>query len=374
VVLVSGWSSAWSLGPDDPRYVFATFHNGTQTKLYITSSFDGRRFNPLTGGPVYTSPGTDRLRDPSIVRLPDAWYVCHTAGSRLGNAPYFTILRSTDLVNWTKITDVSMAAVPGTQYTWAPEWVVEEDGSVHILVSVSPLITREHRIYEIHPSVPGQWTTWSDPVELTGTAFPAFTHPPGSTTYVGYYDPYVVKRNGVYHLFYFDVSTGCIHCATAASLTGPYTVLKSGNWLGIGTFKEGGTMLHLGGSRWRFYFANAITSTMYFTESANDWATWTPPALLQSDVVFNHGTVVFNPALPAFKASVETVGASQRRIRFPGVNKNGYQIETSPDLQTWSAYGPVLQGTGGEVAVDHDTGGAERLFYRVQWLPFHVPQ
>ncbi|MDX6767774.1 MAG: hypothetical protein SFU85_13405 [Candidatus Methylacidiphilales bacterium] len=368
-----GMTRAWSLDATTPRYYFATFSNSAQTQLYLASSFDGRRFDPLTGGPVFTTTSPETLRDPSIIKLPDAWYVCHTAGSNLGNAAYFTILRSTDLVNWTKVIDVSTAGIPNTNYTWAPEWFRDDDGSLHILFSVSPLITREHRLYEIHPTSSGQWSSWSAPTELTGSAFPSFTHPPGSTTFVGYYDAYVVKRGGEYHLFYFDVSTSCIQWAKSNALTGPYAVVRGGNWQGIGAYKEGGTMVHLGGTNWRFYFADAIYSRMSYVESTNDWANWNAPVLMDSPVVFNHGTVVFNPSLPELKPSLEILPGLQVRLRFPGVNKNGYQVESSPDLVTWTSLGSVIQGAGAEVLTDHDPAGAGRLFYRVKWLPFHLP-
>lgn len=370
---LTGVSTLVALDSSTPRYYFATFRNDQQTKLYLTSSFDGRSFTTMTGSAVYTSPLPETLRDPSIIKLADGYYVCHTTGTNLGNAPYFSILKSTDLVNWIKVTDVSMASIPNTNYTWAPEWYQDEDGSVHILVSVSPLITREHRLYEIHPTVSGSWTAWSAPVELTGTAFPAFSHPAGSIAWVGYYDAYVVKRSGEYYLFYFDVSTSFIHCAKAPSLTGPYTAIKTGNWQGIGYYKEGGTMIHLGGSSWRFYFANAITSTMYFTESADNWVTWTAQQALGSSAVFNHGTVIFNTSLPAFEGRVTAESGGVMRTSFPAINKNGYRVQWSNDLITWNTIGADIQGTGGWMSRDHSPGSSPKTFYRVKWLPFHVP-
>jgi hypothetical protein len=365
---------AWGLDATTPRYIFSTFRNADKTKLYITTSFDGRRFDILSGAHVYSPPAPGQVRDPSLIRLQDAWYVCHTAGSKLGNVPYFSILRSVDLVNWVKVTDVSTASVPNTNYTWAPEWFRDDDGSVHIIVGMSAWPSREFVMYEMHPTN-AELTQWSAPEPLTGTAFPSFTHQPDPTLpqYVGAYDGHIIKRGDEYHITYFDVATSSILAAKALSLLGPYSIYKSGNWQGIGTYKEGGTMIPLGGANWRYYYADVYTSTMYSIESQNDWATWSAPALLDSDFVFNHGTVVFNPDLPALRPTIAPLSGGRMRLGFPGVNRNGYRLETSPDLLVWTAEGAVIQGVGGEEAVDHDPLGADKLFYRIRWLPFHVP-
>lgn len=378
-LLVAGWVGAfggvaWALDATTPRFLFSTFRNADKTKLYIATSFDGRRFDILGGSHVYTAPAPEQIRDPSLIRLEDAWYVCHTAGTKLGNAPYFSVLRSVDLVNWVKVADVSTASVPNTNYTWAPEWFRDEDGSVHVIVGMSPWQSREFVMYEMHPTQTAM-TEWSVPQRLTGAAFPEFAHQPDplQPQWVGDYDAHIIKRGGEYHITYFDVETSYIHAAKAPTLLGPYTPYKTGDWLGIGNAKEGGTMVSLEGANWRFYYANAITSTMYYVESADDWATWTPPALLNSDLVFNHGTVIFNPDLPGFRTSIEPLLSGRMRLRFPGVNKNGYRLETSPDLLVWTPEGGVIQGAGGEAVVEHEPGGAGRWFYRVLWLPFHVP-
>lgn len=365
--------TACALDPTTPRFIFSTFRGSTQQELYMATSFDGRRFEILTGAPVYTSPAGDRLRDPSIIKLGDAWYVCHTAGPSLGNVAYFRILRSVDLVNWTKVTDVSTASVPNTNYTWAPEWFQDDDGSVHIIVGMSPYKSREFVMYEMHPTN-ADMTSWSEPQKLAGPAFPTFIHQPNPSLpqYVGAYDAHIIKRAGEYYITYFDVPTSLMLAAKASALLGPYTLHKTGNWLGIGTYKEGGTMVPLGGTNWRFYYANAITSTMYYVESQNDWATWSAPTLLDSDVVFNHGTVVFNPDLPELRPSISPLTGGQMRLRFPGVNRNGYQLEISSDLLGWTPEGGVIQGSGAEELVDHDPQGLEKLFYRIRWLPFHV--
>lgn len=188
-------------GSDGTRYVFATFPD-TDWKLYVGTSEDGVNFSSAQPGPVY-SPPSGSLRDPSIIKYGEWYYVCHTAGN-FGAVSYFSVAKSRDLQSWTKVKDVSMAAAADSegnpvQYTWAPEFFVDDDGSVHVFVSVTSFpgvdMSRGHRIHEIHPldqeNLAGEWSV---PQPVTGTAFPEFSY---LTIPSGAYDPYVFRFNGL---------------------------------------------------------------------------------------------------------------------------------------------------------------------------------
>lgn len=368
--------------PDTPRFILSTFRNAAQTKLYIATSFDGRNYAPVTGQPVYTVTDGTGLRDPSIIRHRGVWYICYTAGpvGGLGFADYFRIIASSDLLNWSHVKDVSMAAVAHTRYTWAPEWFVEEDGTIHVLVSVSHWPTNEHELYEIHPMDAADMAgEWSEPVRLHGPAFPEFTRtftPEGTqqnAQRVGAYDAYVLKIGALYHLWYFNRPTSSLSHATAPSLTGPYTSTVTSNLYGTGSWKEGQTMMPLGGRAWRFTYADAITSTLYYVESADDWATWTLPQKLGSpeEKVFNHGTVIYNPHVPDFRARAGAGAHEGMSISFPTLKFNRYQVQWSEDLVQWydEAVG-TIEGNGETVQILRPYAGHDRRFYRVQWLPF----
>ncbi len=192
-------AAADTYDPDTPRFLMSTFRNADQTKLYIAESFDGRAYRPVGGAHVYQTTDGTLIRDPSMMRHKGFWYVCHTSGplGGLGRADYFRVLRSPDLVNWTHLKDVSMAAVPNTRHTWAPEWFLDDDGSVHVVMSVSYWWTNEHVLYEIHPVDPDDLAgEWSEPVRLHGPAFPEFVPNLVTPQLVGVYDPYVLKKNG----------------------------------------------------------------------------------------------------------------------------------------------------------------------------------
>lgn len=364
---------------DTPRFLLSTFRNAEQDKLYLTASFDGREYSPLTGSYVYEETDGNQIRDPSIIRYRGMWYICHTSGTELGNASYFRILSSEDLVNWTHIKDVSMEAVPNTHYTWAPEWYLEDDGSLHVFVSVSRWPTQEHVFHEIHPVDPNDLAgEWSAPARLTGPAFPDFepltdeNGVPINGRRVGTYDAYVIKRQGVYHIWYFNRSTSSLAHATAPALLGPYTADVTSNLYGTGVWKEGQTMTHLGGTSWRFTYANATTSRLWYVESSNDWATWTAPAPLGSPdgMIFNHGTVVSNPSVPRFQTEIVGTSADQLQMVFPSLKQNGYRLQWSENLIDWNDEGDVIEGDGSPIEIELSLGSEQRMFYRMKWLPF----
>ena len=368
--------------PDTPRFVLSTFRNADQTKLYIATSFDGRNYEPVTGQSVYTVTDGTGLRDPSIIRHRGIWYICYTSGpfGGLGRADYFRIISSPDLLSWTHVKDVSMASVPHTRYTWAPEWFVDEDESLHVLVSVSHWPTNEHEIYEIHPlQSENLGGDWSLPIRLHGQAFPEFvrTFSPlvtqNDAQRIGAYDAYVMRIGGVYHLWYFNRSTSSLAHATAPTLTGPYTPTATRNLYGTGSWKEGQTMTHLGGSAWRFTYADAISSTLFYVESADDWLTWTAPQMLRtsSGYVFNHGTVTYNPYLPRFEARAGGVVQGELSISFPTLKFNRYQVQWSADLVNWQdETSGAIEGNGEPARISRSFEVGHRRFYRVQWLPF----
>ena len=227
------------------QFLLSTFNNGEQ-KLRILHSTNAAEFRGHEQGTVYTPPPGNNLRDPSVIHYHGRYYLCHTAGI-LGGVDFFSILVSDDLLEWTHLTDVSMAALGDVHWTWAPEWFLDDDGSLHVLVSASQTerITVKHTIYELHPLTADDLTQWSDPEPVTGPlAFPPWTE---DDLFVGTYDPYVVKRNGTYWMFFFNVRSSCIELAFSTNgLTGPYDPSRTNNWQGIGLYKEGPTVMFSG--------------------------------------------------------------------------------------------------------------------------------
>jgi hypothetical protein len=252
-----------------------------QEKLYLWQSNDGIDWKLLNGGPSYSAPEYV-IRDPSIFKHTDGkYYICYTnnnispqnfTGTRFG------VASSPDLVVWTHVCWVDFGSV---SYVWAPEWFIDTDGSVHIFVAV------DYIIKEVHPTN-STFTAWSSPVTITGTNFPQKM-----------IDPFIIYRDGTYYLWYVNDhgvagADSTIEYASSSSLTSGYTVIESGDWAGWGHPREGESLVHLGGSNWRIYLQTQL-GAMYWSESYDNWQTWTGKVLLtddQPDLVIGHGTVI----------------------------------------------------------------------------------
>ncbi len=354
------------------RYLLATFKNDEQ-KLRLLVSTNAAQFTGYNEGTVYTPPPGNNLRDPSLVHYRGRYYACHTAGN-FGAANYFSVLVSDDLRTWTHLADVSMASIGNVRWTWAPEWFLDDDGSLHIMVSASTTeqITIKHKIYEVHPNAPDDLTQWSSPVEVSGpAAFPPWTE---SDTWVGTYDPYVVKRGGNYWMFFFNVRSSCIELARSTNaLTGPYEPSRTGNWQGIGTYKEGPTVIYLGGGRWRMIYADAIYSFLNYTDSTNNWATWSPPQPISlpdtpTNSTVNHGTVIIPPGGLELETTLRAQSAGVLSLGFRATSGDFYRLWGSSNLLSWNPdalFGPT---TDGPVSQQIETG-ASKQFWRLERLP-----
>jgi len=354
------------------RFILATFNNAEQ-QLRVLHSTDAALFEGYSRGISYTPPAGNSLRDPSIIYFKGRYLLCHTAGN-FGAVNYFSVLTSTDAKTWSHLIDVSMASIGNVRWTWAPEWFLDNDGSLHVLVSASTTeqITIKHTIYELHPLDANDLTRWSDPVPVTGpSAFPPWT---ASDTWVGTYDPYVVKRGNAYWMFFFNVRSSTIELARSTnSLTGPYESQKTGNWQGIGTYKEGPSVLYLGGGRWRMVFADAINSFLSYADSTNNWQTWSPPekvivAGAPTNFTINHGTLLVPPGGLELAASLSSRAGGGFDLHFDSTFGDFYRISTSTNLDQWipeRLVGPTEQGR--ELQQLEATNSSKR-FWRIERL------
>lgn len=262
-------------------YVFTTFKGdaAADQKLWVYASNSPTGFSLVSntgfGGP------TGVLRDPSLMKHTDGkYYIAYTVQSWTTSSTYFAIASSSDLVNWTNITTVD-AGVPGTAYTWAPEWYVE-GGTVRLIVSLGPS-DFNFKPY-LYTATSSDLTTWSGPVDMgIGT---------------NHIDTFVVKFDGTYHAFAKNESTKFIERATAPSLTGPWTWVGTGNWSGWGSGYEAPALLQQDDGTWRIYI-DKYTAGGIWTATSADLNTWTGLSLVGA---FRHGTVLKDASYtgPAF--------------------------------------------------------------------------
>lgn len=247
--------------------------------------------------------GYETPRDGSLLKYGDYWYIVYT-----GNPSATPIYRSAGPYDpWVLYANIDWTAISGVQATWAPEFFVDDDGSVHVVVALDtgPIpYGMNHRIYEVHNVNPGDLSSWSTPQLLTSNG-PSTSFNQLSVCI----DPCLRKYNGVYYC-YFTNNNGAIFYVTSTSLLGPYdnAVYVSGNYFGSEPYSEAPCVLYEGGTTWKLYFdrtfyGDALDPGQTRVETSTDnLVTWsggasatyltvngvTPPTL-------KHGTVIIVP-------------------------------------------------------------------------------
>lgn len=239
------------------RYTMTAFTNRSQTDMWVFESTDATNFSlvapaayrPPQADPVATPAAavTDKkglCRDPNIFRHTDgAYYLTYTTawdGDAIGFA------RSVDRANWTFLYEYTF---PGAEHAWAPEWFVDTEGTVHVVVSIHDgTAFRPHLMTATDQSLSAQ--QWTAPTPL-----PGFTP---ETDTLGYIDTTIVFAQGRYHAFVKNESTKNIEVAVAEDPVGPYRFERTGNWAqwggtGAGEPREGQCVVPLPDGRWRIY-------------------------------------------------------------------------------------------------------------------------
>ncbi len=281
-------------GLGSANYILTTF-NGTLNQLEI-------QFSPDMVNWCYTQIQTGiTLRDPRIFKYATDgnFYIAATDAS--GNSTDWDLLSSSNGVDWGPTTLISMSSIPGTA-VWAPSWVVDTDGTVHIFVAVQ--VSSVFHTYEMHPMTSDLKGAWSPPVAVSVT---------GGTTN-GEYDPFItciadgyvpctsITSGNTYALWFTDNNGFHADYATSSALLGPYTIVGIGNWDGfqIGGAWEGQYLMYNPNtSLWRRWiddnqnnaFEGAFTNgQLVYTDSA-DWATWSPITWLATGAQAKHGAI-----------------------------------------------------------------------------------
>lgn len=261
-----------------PRFVFSTFKSDAvaDEKLFTYESTDGLNFK-LISATGYSGPSPGTLRDPSIIRYVDGkYYVAHTnpqGAGCCGKEDHFSIASSTDLVHWTEHTRV-LGGIPNLAHVWAPEWFVE--GSTVNVIANMDTGAGDFEQY-LFTARDASLTSWSGPVRMNI-----------ATNHI---DTYVMKLGTTYHAFVKSEATRFLEHATAAKLTGPWTLIGKDDWAGWGSGMEGPSIVKLDDGTWRV-FLDPQQSTFFYSDS-KDLMTWTKPVALPGvAAVVRHGTVI----------------------------------------------------------------------------------
>ncbi len=308
---IAGGTSAADTPPDgSPLYLMSGYkdYRGTnnprsEQKLRLWVSRDAQTWRPLTADWVYEDPHGatgGNVRDPSIVWRGGAWWIAYTNDQVNGvNTPQWSLARSVDLLHWTWVADISTASVAGALNNWAPEFFVDSDGSLHVLVSInSKTGVDRFQIYETHPTDAAGLTAWSPPIRVSGDGIPANA-----------IDPFVLKQDGTYFLFWKDDTHLNLGVSASTSLTGPYQSVNP-HITADGTNCEGPNVIPLSQGVWRLICDQRRSQGLRFADGSDGFAAWTSLARVTADPqgIWNHGTAI-RVTDPAARASLEAAMA-----------------------------------------------------------------
>lgn len=257
---------------------------GNDCRLQMMRGVDGINWYAVPGWTynVFT-------RDPNLVRLPQGspavnkYFVCYTKG---GTSNAIGLAESNGVGQaFTFVQNIDCTAVTGIVACYAPTWFIDDDLSIHIVVAIATVpfgpTSGNFQIYELHPTNPADLSAaWSNPLLLTSISI-------GGVASI--IDPFMVKKKGTYYLWFRSVNIAAnsendICYASASSLTGTYTVVKSGDWAGWGNYKEAPILMERLDGSWVIYFDDfensAITGQINYSISTDDWATWSARQVL----------------------------------------------------------------------------------------------
>ncbi|MEU9734527.1 glycoside hydrolase family 43 protein [Streptomyces sp. NPDC048002] len=260
------------------RYTIVPFPHSDDGTVNVYQSDDATDFRLLRSS-AYTPPA-GRIRDASVIRHTDGYYyVTYTTRTWQDTSTTIGFARSADRVNWTFLYDHPVP-IANLSRAWAPEFFVDTDGSVNVVVSCSTTDNEWIFTPYLLRATNSALTAWTAPVVLSGIG-------------ANHIDTFLVRIGSTYHAFTKNETTKYIEYGTAPSLTGPYTLTRTGNWAGWGSYREGPALIQLDNGAWRMFFDGYGDGTYYYSDSHDTFATWSAPAALPAiSGTARHFTVV----------------------------------------------------------------------------------
>ncbi|MEU3339332.1 AbfB domain-containing protein [Streptomyces sp. NPDC006668] len=248
------------------RCTIVPFLDSDDGTVNVYESDDATDFR-LVRSSAYTPP-SNRIRDASVFRHTDGYYyLTYTTHTWQDVSTTIGFARSADRATWTFLYDYTVP-IADLSRAWAPEWFVDGDGSVNVIVSCST--TDDEWIFTPYAlrATNSALTAWTSPTALSGI---------GSS----HIDTYIVRIGSTYHAFTKNETAKYIEYGTT-SLTGPYTISKTGDWAGWGSYREGPSVIRLDNGAWRIFFDGYGDGAYYYSDSYDTFATWTAPKALPS--------------------------------------------------------------------------------------------
>ncbi|KAI2616675.1 glycosyl hydrolase [Hypomontagnella submonticulosa] len=221
------------------------------------------------------------IRDPSIIKDGDTYYVVHTTG---WSNDWFAVIKSKDLKNWEHVTDVH-TGVTDTEATWAPEWFKDpKDGVVYVIVSVK---TKKD------PFAPYIFTT-NNGLGNFGKAEKLDVYNYGNGVGQPHIDMFIVHKpddkDTPYHAFMKNEDEKHIEHLTSKSVKGTWKYVQTNDDLGFGK-REGPALTKLPDGKWIMWMDNYHGNFLYST--SDDLMHWSKSTDMPShNKYFRHGTVI----------------------------------------------------------------------------------
>ncbi|MET7473657.1 AbfB domain-containing protein [Streptomyces sp. NPDC005648] len=260
------------------RYTIVPFLDSDDGTVNVYESDDATDFR-LVRSSAYTPP-SDRIRDASVFKHTNGYYyLTYTTHTWQDVSTTIGFARSSDRVDWTFLYDYTVP-ITDLSRAWAPEWFVDGDGGVYVIVSCST--ADDEWIFTPYAlkAADSALTAWGSPVALSGIG-------------ANHIDTYIVRIGSTYHAFTKNETAKYIEYGTASSLTGPYMISRTGDWAGWGSYREGPSVVRLDNGAWRIFFDGYGDGTYYYSDSYDTFATWTAPKALPSvSGTARHFTVV----------------------------------------------------------------------------------
>jgi|LakMenEpi03Aug12_release.lakeMendotaPanAssembly.Ray.scaffolds.fasta_scaffold11865_7 hypothetical protein len=317
-------------------YLAATFDYFGEWMTFISST-DAATWKRTHATPIVTTEGT--IRDPALhyVAATGTFYVAYTRNAFTGGNSW-GLGSSTDGRTWTWSTISTGSLATGTPaHVWIGDWFTDSDGTDHVLFAANTTASQAAGglyLYETHPTTPGDYSAWSTPVQITGSAI---TNNLGNS-------PAVVKVGSTYHLFYDLPSAGGIRHVTSTSLTSGFNT--AGTYPSFPSATEGPAMFALANGTYRLYAEQNYqqsTAGLKYSDST-DLVTWgsVQSAVTQGYMGHPHGIQVTSQEL------LNKVSMLEQGQKNP-VWSSLYDGKTAvaigyPDINTESAFGPYGEG------------------------------
>ena len=353
-------------GTDNCKYLFAYFTGDTRNgqNVRFALSEDGYTFTALNNNyPVATqtkstesSTSSGYARDPYITRDPNGngYYMVATDMDASGMHSSWSgdscvyVWHSNNLVDWTQISNFDFRTFSGFENTiraWAPQIIWDSTSNrwmMYLSITVEP--------------------NWNVMYYTYTTDFQTFTAPQkfefSNGVYTGRIDADIVENNGKFYMYYKDETAAAVMLATADSLTGTYTPVKTVSTDLSTKAVEGNAMYQLGNSgTWVMMldeYANGSFAYGTTTDFVN-FTKYTGSTSANSALKARHGSVMqitdeeYN-RLKDYKNWLTSTGVTDINYSFNDENTisdSGWSYETYSDTSSGRKYDVMLSNRTG---------------------------